>query len=184
MARATGTRRKAYWDATKVTIAGTNGIGANAAPNAAQLKTGVEALCVAANNIGAITQMPSFGAPAAQVFSEEYGEAQAIGVPSQSTPELKTLRFTLNELDPDSNHHVALQDLGNGDPIAVVMVFYHAFGTGANRGHINATNVKYTARLIDGLVSGDGLVPGGTVNEISSYELSFTEVNTAIVRSL
>lgn len=176
MSRKTGTRRKAYFDKAKTTIAS---IGAGATPTHQELAT----LFTSLKEIGGVTTMPPFGAEGATVVSPEYGLATGISVPSQAVPADGVMTFTLNESAADLNHHVYLQDLLNGAPICIAIFSFNYFGTGANAGHPNGTGATWTCRLMEGLISGDGVVPGGQVNDLESFNLTYTQDKRARVKN-
>ena len=170
MARKTGLRRKAYWASATTLITGAaNSIVATGDPTYAQ--------CVAAfpNTawLAGVTGMPDYGDQPSQVLSEEFGEATARQVASQQQPSDAVIASSFDEISTDTaTSHKALEELASGQPILLALWTITNAGTGASAGHPNGTGATGTFRLLEGAKSGSGLVPGGTVNDVETYQLS------------
>ena len=165
MALRTGILRRLYWDASKTTIAS---LGAAAKPTHTEL----EGIFDKDQYVACVQQLPDFGAPPALVQAECFGEDVSESVASQATAGEGTITIYFDE---GRTYHKELYNLAAGAPLLVAIFTVTTPGSGDNPKDPGETGVKGTFRIIEGTKAGTGLTPGGSVNDVETYQLGIAK---------
>ena len=179
MAYNTGIWRHLYWDPDIDVIQGTTNALHTAALTdaliATQLLASGKPFADRTHYVADVTLMPDFGAPPSTTDVPVFGRTVAPTTPVQATGQQADITLALNEGASNTNIHRMLQKLATNEQIVVVIfTFRTPYPTGKIPETIapGDTGAKLTTRIIQGTKAGRGLVPGGGVQDVESYNLS------------
>lgn len=179
MAYNTGIWRHLYWDPDIDVIVGAS----NALHTAALTDALVASELIASGKpfvdrthfVADVTLMPDFGAPPATTDVPVFGRAVAPTTPIQATGQQADITLALSEGAANTNVHRLMQKLATNEQLVLAMFTFRSpypAGKTPETAAPGDTGAKLTVRLIQGTKAGKGLVPGGGVGDVESYNLS------------